>query len=112
MGFRDEMKVLFGYARTENDVDLLFRLARRRETSEYDIFRDAAARWNIADIFMERDFKKYLDQLELPHYVRDYVRRASEGESDEEEMNEIVRFILRWWERRKKKKRPQNRDEN
>jgi len=97
-----ELKQLLGWNAERTDVERLFLLARRRGCSEYDIFRLAAGEWNVPDFFVERDFGIYLKQVELPHYVRNYVRREFDADSDDEEMNELVRLFLRWLERRKK----------
>ncbi|MGM0539663.1 MAG: hypothetical protein ACQERT_10685 [Thermodesulfobacteriota bacterium] len=38
--------------------------------------------WNISIKRVEADFNRYLLQSTLPHYVRDYLRRAKEAKSD------------------------------
>ena len=60
------------------DCEILFALARRQETSEFEQFRIAAGEWGISYNRVEQDFKRYLLQGQLPHYVRDYIRRARE----------------------------------
>ncbi|MFZ1202613.1 MAG: hypothetical protein WAO07_20795 [Desulfobacterales bacterium] len=51
--------------------DLAFSTGR----SVYDVFKAAAVTWNVAVEKSEDDFKKYLTQGHIPHYVRDYLRR-------------------------------------
>lgn len=79
--------ILFGtrlWERRENarreplDSELLFILARTEGTSEFEQFRRAAATWAFSEQRVEDDFKRYLWQGELPHYVRDHLRRARE----------------------------------
>lgn len=43
--------------------------------SVYDVFKTAAGTWNVAVEKCEDDFRKYLTQGHIPHYVRDYLRR-------------------------------------
>ena len=60
------------------DFEFLFFLARSEGTSEFEQFRRAARIWRISEQRVEDDFKRYLWQGELPHYVRDHLRRARE----------------------------------
>lgn len=100
MKFMSKIKDVFGYTKFRTEADALFSLARKRECSEYDLFVQAAERWNIAAVFVSRDFKKYLQTLEVPHYVRDFVRSEYDEEADQEDVNEIVAALFRWLDRR------------
>jgi hypothetical protein len=62
--------------------EILFALARSEETSEFEQFLRAAAVWRISRQQVEDDFKRYLWQGELPHYMRDHLRRARERDPD------------------------------
>jgi hypothetical protein len=50
-------------------------LARRRAVSEHAVFHLAAEGWTVSSARVEADFKAYLRRGDLPHYVRDYLRR-------------------------------------
>lgn len=58
-----------------SDEERLAILARRRAVSEHAVFHLAAAGWTVSGARVEADFKAYLRQGDLPHYVRDYLRR-------------------------------------
>jgi len=64
------------------DSEILFALARVNGTSEFEQFRRAAGRWRISERQVENDFKWYLWQGDLPHYVRDHLRRAREHDPE------------------------------
>ncbi len=64
------------------EEEMLFVLARSTQTSEFDQFRLAAVDWNISIKRVEADFNRYLLQSTLPHYVRDYLRRAKNSRPD------------------------------
>jgi len=59
------------------DVDLLMIKARREGKSEYDIFVESAAPWNLSEKQIDEDFKHYLHKGVLPHYVRHALRTNS-----------------------------------
>ena len=59
-----------------SDEDYLAVEARAKSISEYDIFHIAAQTWRISKMRVDDDFKDYLIRGFMPHYVRDYVRRA------------------------------------
>ena len=61
--------------RDVSDEEQLMHIARLRRCSELDLFREAADAWRVPDQMAEGDFKSYLQNGDLPHYVRDYVRR-------------------------------------
>ena len=64
------------------DFEFLFFLARSEGTSEFEQFRRAARIWRISEQRVEDDFKRYLWQGDLPHYVRDHLRRVREVDPD------------------------------
>ena len=85
LGIMLYLKMLRQMARREEhrpmaDDEFLARLALHRETSEYRLFHRAAANWNVSGQRVEDDFKAYLLEGVMPHYVRDYVRRKRESE--------------------------------
>jgi len=58
-----------------SDEEYLASMAANRKCSEYDLFLVAAERWHVTAPQVEDDFKRYLLQGILPHYVRDFVRK-------------------------------------
>ena len=58
-----------------SDEEYLASMAVSRKCSEYDLFLSAAERWHVSTSQVENDFKQYLIQGGLPHYVRDFVRK-------------------------------------
>jgi len=62
--------------RIVSDEEYLAITARSQSISEYDLFHVAAQTWRIAKTQVEDDFNQYVTEGFLPHYVRDYVRRA------------------------------------
>ena len=58
----------------QSDVDHLYYLSRQRGGSEYDIFFEAGGVWHIPEQSIENDFKRFLLQGDIPHYVRHYLR--------------------------------------
>lgn len=58
-----------------SDAESLWRLARKRECSEYDIFGESTGNWMVPRTKIEEDFKEYLISGDIPYYVRDYLRR-------------------------------------
>jgi len=62
------------------DDEYLGRLALRRGTSEYRLFHRASVDWNVSENRIESDFKAYLMEGRMPHYVRDFVRRKRQAE--------------------------------
>jgi len=57
------------------DEEILSYFARSKAISEYDVFALAAPNWSVNPTQVEADFKAYLQEGILPHYVRDFVRR-------------------------------------
>jgi crotonobetainyl-CoA:carnitine CoA-transferase CaiB-like acyl-CoA transferase len=58
-----------------SDEDWLAGIALQRKCSEFDVFQCAGAQWRIAATQIAKDFKHFLNTAEMPHYVRDYVRK-------------------------------------
>lgn len=50
-------------------------LAFANGNSVYGVFKAAGSTWNLPVEKTEDDFKKYLRQGDIPHYVRDHLRR-------------------------------------
>ena len=59
-----------------SDEEYLTYLARKQNTSEYEIFFRAAKEWSALRGRVEEQFNAYLKTGQMPHYVRDYVRKA------------------------------------
>ena len=62
-------------SRPLSDEAYLAMMAVENRCSEYDLFFKAARSWHIANDQTEHDFKRYLTHGNLPHYVRDFVRK-------------------------------------
>jgi hypothetical protein len=62
------------------DEEYLTRLAKKRGISEYDLFFQSAEQWSVFKRNIDEDFKEYLINDHMPHYVRDYIRKAREAE--------------------------------
>lgn len=58
-----------------SDEECLLHIARFHKRSEYDIFHLSAKNWHISEQQVENDFKVYLRQGQLPHYLRDFIRK-------------------------------------
>jgi hypothetical protein len=58
------------------DEEFLSFYAKSRAISEYDVFILAAPNWSVGPPQVQADFKSYLQQGLLPHYVRDFIRKA------------------------------------
>ena len=57
------------------DEERLARLARKRCCSEYDLFMESALIWRFSKEKIDADFKTYLTDGFLPHYIRAFVRK-------------------------------------
>lgn len=53
----------------------LSNLAFASGLSVYDLFKTAGATWNFSNGKIESDFKRYLNQGDVPPYVRDYAEK-------------------------------------
>jgi len=58
-----------------SDEERLWNHARHQGISEHDIFKRAADGWSLDAQTADADFKDYLQSGDIPHYVRDYLRR-------------------------------------
>ena len=56
------------------DEEILEMLSVMRKTSCYELFGEAAEKWRVPAPRKEDDFKIYLKNGDMPHYVRDFVR--------------------------------------
>jgi len=43
--------------------------------SVYELFRAAGPKWNVAAHQIDKDFRRYLQRGDIPHYVRDHLRQ-------------------------------------
>jgi hypothetical protein len=59
-----------------SDEEYLTQMARRCQTSEYELFRRAAKVWQVSRARVEADFKRYLLGGHLPHYMTDFIRKS------------------------------------
>ena len=57
------------------DEEILSRFAKSKNISEYDVFGLAAPNWSVTPSEVDNDFKAYLQEGTLPHYVRDFIRK-------------------------------------
>ena len=53
----------------------IYKAARIRGTSEYEVFCKAAESWPVSDRKIEQDFKTYLLDQHVPYYVADFIRK-------------------------------------
>lgn len=53
----------------------LYKIARLTGKSEYDVFCKSAEEWPVSQARIEQDFKRYLIDQDVPHYVNDFVRK-------------------------------------
>ncbi len=82
IGFLRHLDFRLAARRTVSDEEYLAAMARSRSTSEYDMFHVAAETWHIAATQVEDDFNRYVTEGDMPHYVRDYVRRMRKDLGD------------------------------
>ena len=61
--------------RTLSAEECLLHLARLHGCSEFELFQKAAGFWIPAGPQVENDFRDYLLGGDLPHYVRDFIRK-------------------------------------
>ena len=62
--------------------DYLFKIARITGTSEYNVFIKAAESWPVSKAAIENDFREYLLNQTVPHYVNDFVRKNKQHVDD------------------------------
>jgi hypothetical protein len=60
-----------------SDEERLWNHARNQGISEHDVFERAAGGWSLGSGTADADFKVYLQSGDLPHYVRDYLRKLT-----------------------------------
>ena len=65
--------------RTLSDEDYLVNLTLKRGMSAYEIFHIAGKPWNQPESKIEENCIYYLKSGDIPHYVRDYVRKNIES---------------------------------
>jgi hypothetical protein len=68
------LNLRFNGYRPATTEDYLYKLAKITRKSEYDIFHEAAMKWPISEPMVEKDFKNYLLNQTIPHYVNDFIR--------------------------------------
>lgn len=56
--------------------DYLQKITHITGFSTYEIFRRSAEDWHVSADRIDRDFKRYLSNLTIPYYVKDFVRRG------------------------------------
>ena len=61
--------------RTPSDEERLAAMAADRKCSEFDLFRLAGRQWQITAARVDDDFRTYLTRGQMPHYVRDFIRK-------------------------------------
>ena len=59
-----------------SDEEFLSFYAKTQGISEFDVFKRAAPNWSVGAPQVQEDFKAYLQQGLLPHYVRDFIRKT------------------------------------
>jgi len=57
------------------DEERLWNHSRNQGISEHAVFKRAAAGWTLGPQTADADFKAYLKTGDMPHYVRDYLRK-------------------------------------
>ena len=57
------------------DEEMLGYYAKSNAISEYEVFKRAAPNWSVNPDAVEDDFRAYLQEGVLPHYVRDFIRK-------------------------------------
>jgi hypothetical protein len=57
------------------DEEILGYYAKTNAISEYEVFQRAAQNWSVTPAEVEADFKTYLQNGLMPHYVRDFIRK-------------------------------------
>ena len=65
------------------EPEYLTRMARTQGRSEYDLFCDCGNNWRFSRQKVEDDFKSYLLRGQIPHYVRDCIRKYKKEHGEE-----------------------------
>lgn len=61
------------------DEPQLIESAFAKGCSVYALFKMAGEAWNLSPAKVEDDFKQYLRRGDVPHYVRDHLRRSKDA---------------------------------
>lgn len=69
-------------SRPKTDEEVLALIATVHKCSEHHVFRLAGIEWQVGGNQVEDDFKRYLTRGQLPHYVRDYIRKNRPDDDD------------------------------
>lgn len=64
-----------GRPRKLSEGEMLTKLARLGNCTEYDIFHAAALEWHVPVSQIDDDFKRYLLDGIIPYYVNSFVRQ-------------------------------------
>lgn len=67
------------------EPEYLTRMARMQGRSEYDLFCDCGENWRFSKNKVEDDFKSYLLCGQIPHYVRDCIRKYKKEHAEDRE---------------------------
>ena len=62
------------------DEEILGYYAEANGISEYEVFKRAAPNWSINPDEVDDDFRAYLQEGVLPHYVRDFIRKLTKDD--------------------------------
>jgi hypothetical protein len=53
----------------------LYKISLATGRTEYDLFSKSAENWSISDDRIEKDFKRYMANQDMPHYAKDFLRK-------------------------------------
>ena len=67
---------------TTDDEDLLYAMTLEHDCSIYDIFKAAGKAWSCSPDRVDRDFDTYLDTMDIPAYVRHFMRQQPPSEDN------------------------------
>ena len=56
--------------------DYLQKITHLTGRSAYDIFHISAEEWHVPADRIDQDFKRYLNSLTVPYYVKDFIRKG------------------------------------
>ena len=57
------------------DEEILGYYAKSNAISEYEVFKRAASHWSVNPDDIDADFRTYLQEGVMPHYLRDFLRK-------------------------------------
>jgi hypothetical protein len=75
LDLRKQEKALAG------DDAFMFAYGLKHDCSAYGVFRTAGKAWHFSKDKTEQDFKKYLEDGRLPHYVRTFLHANVDAEA-------------------------------